>query len=414
MVIFFDSLHYKINKDNYSIFYFQFINKLIKLKYHNAYLLSKILEYKSPLNTDDLDLRIYGFSSEYINSFVDKMIDLKFFFKTEAELVESDFKYTYENQSNIIGLEKIYCHLTQNCNLSCSYCYNIKNLNCDRKELTTDEWINKIKEFILIGVKEIVFTGGEVLLRKDLVDILESLRKYNVKTIILTNGTLLDTSRGKKVLDLVDKVIVSLDSINHDMNDKYRVNSIKYNILETLSNLRLYSDKISVRAVVGYHNFHDVSKLKEYVVNELGMKFIKSKLLPNNIREIGSFCPDFSNFYDKDEIGNISKCGACKQIFAIDSNGDFYPCQTMIRPEMKIGNIISDNLKDLVVNADDKFGFGVSVNYIKECDKCVFKYICGGGCKALNYNLYHKLNLKNDFLCDLYKYQCIKKIENLY
>lgn len=413
MVIYFDALHYKINKGNYCIFYFQFINKAIKLKYHNAYLLSKILENNSPLNVEDLDLREYGFSVEYVNAFVLKMLDLKFFFKTESELIENDFKSIYESNSAKTKLEKIYCHLTQNCNLACSYCYNIKNLNCNRKELTTMEWINKIEQFIMLGVKDVVFTGGEVLLRKDLIDILKYLQKYDIKTIVLTNGTLLDTARGKKVLDLVDKVIVSLDSLNAEVNDKYRVNSEKYNILETLNNLTFYKDKITVRAVVGYHNYEDIGNLKNYIINKLGMKFIKSKLLPNNIKEINSFSPDFNNIAE-DEAANIAKCGACKQIFAIDSNGDFYPCQTMIRPEMKIGNIVNDNIEELVSRADEKFGFGVSVNYINECDKCVFKYICGGGCKALNYNLYHKLNVKNDFLCDLYKSQCIKKIENFY
>ncbi len=60
---------------------------------------------------------------------------------------------------------------TQRCNLSCLHCLNSKDKY--GKELSTNESKKMIKELAEYGVKELVITGGEPTLRKDLKELTE-------------------------------------------------------------------------------------------------------------------------------------------------------------------------------------------------------------------------------------------------
>lgn len=79
--------------------------------------------------------------------------------------------------------------ITNNCNLRCNHCYWWINHNAHR-ELTPDEWRLIIrKKIIEKGVSAISLTGGEPLLRPDVIEaIIEEMRWRNVS--IVTNGTI--------------------------------------------------------------------------------------------------------------------------------------------------------------------------------------------------------------------------------
>lgn len=79
--------------------------------------------------------------------------------------------------------------ITNSCNLRCKHCYWWQNRK-PQKELSPDEWRTTVREnFIKKGVMSVSLTGGEPLLRPDVIEaILEEMRwKY---VTIVTNGTL--------------------------------------------------------------------------------------------------------------------------------------------------------------------------------------------------------------------------------
>jgi MoaA/NifB/PqqE/SkfB family radical SAM enzyme len=84
----------------------------------------------------------------------------------------------------------IYFMLTNECNLHCRFCY------ADSGELSFNELDTyQIKDFLekysRYGGQAIQFTGGEIFLREDIMDIISHARKCNLDTYIITNGTLL-------------------------------------------------------------------------------------------------------------------------------------------------------------------------------------------------------------------------------
>lgn len=57
-----------------------------------------------------------------------------------------------------VNINTVYFHVTQRCNLNCTYCYNKKNLNLS-KELDTKNIIKILNKLKKINVEVVNFTG---------------------------------------------------------------------------------------------------------------------------------------------------------------------------------------------------------------------------------------------------------------
>lgn len=110
--------------------------------------------------------------------------------------------------------------LTDKCNLRCIYCMEEKDNNfIEEEKLLSREEIKKItKLFSEVGVKKVRLTGGEPLVRRDILEIMKDLNSIeDIKEIyITTNGILLDKYlEDFKNLGLTG-VNISLDSLKKD------------------------------------------------------------------------------------------------------------------------------------------------------------------------------------------------------
>ncbi len=106
--------------------------------------------------------------------------------------------------------------LTEKCNLRCIYCMPKGYVPNGEVEISRDH-VNKIvKALASIGIKKVRFTGGEPLVRKDIIDIIKDTRAVEgIKDIaITTNGVLLKD----KLVDLKEagltRINISLDSLD--------------------------------------------------------------------------------------------------------------------------------------------------------------------------------------------------------
>ncbi|RLD17765.1 MAG: GTP 3',8-cyclase MoaA [Caldiserica bacterium] len=110
--------------------------------------------------------------------------------------------------------------LTNLCNLNCIYCNPFKRReNLQGDCVLSPEEIEKIvKVFSLLGVNKVRLTGGEPLLRKDIMDVVFRIKSIKgIKKILLTtNGVLLkDFISELKNADIYE-VNVSLDTLKKD------------------------------------------------------------------------------------------------------------------------------------------------------------------------------------------------------
>lgn len=309
------------------------------------------------------------------------------------------YKYRLINRHENVGISEVYLHLTQMCNLRCSYCYNALNLN-KKDKLTTKLIYDIIDKLSEIGVKKIILTGGEPLLRKDIIQIVSYIKNTGIYVELLTNGVYL--SAKSEILDFVDNIIVSLDTLEEDINQ--RKGLVINELIESLISISpKYKKKIAIRAVISVHNqncWKDVEKF----ANEFGFAFITTIFIPNNATEF-QLLPDFDKTKKNTELMNFggSICGGCYKIIAIDSNGDIFPCQTLVQEEYKLTNILNDNWYNELKNAKlTKQFLDRTVLSINICKSCNYKYLCGGGCRAIAKKVYGNFDNHIEFLC---KYQ---------
>jgi cyclic pyranopterin phosphate synthase len=110
--------------------------------------------------------------------------------------------------------------VTDRCNLRCSYCMPAEGLPWMAKPemLTDEEMLRIIAVFIGLGVRQVRLTGGEPLLRRSIVEVVEGIAalKPRPQIAMTTNGVGLDRLAAPLAGAGLDRVNVSLDTIDQD------------------------------------------------------------------------------------------------------------------------------------------------------------------------------------------------------
>lgn len=102
--------------------------------------------------------------------------------------------------------------VTARCQLDCAHCSAARFKTRERSELTKDEWISVIRQSEDLGIYNIVFTGGEPLLRKDIFDLIAAVDGNRADAMMFSNGLLLTEENVARLRDAgLFSVMVSLD-----------------------------------------------------------------------------------------------------------------------------------------------------------------------------------------------------------
>lgn len=343
----------------------------------------------------------------------EKLVKVGIVIEDYEEYVQKDFslKYSRQCKKRKVCIETVYFHVTQRCNLNCTYCYNKARLN-KTKELSIDE-IEKLTDILEnLNVKTVVLTGGEALLYDGIERVCALLKRKNFVIELLTNGVLLKNK--KSVLQDVDHVIVSLDTLEQYNN--HRVGLDINALLKTLITLEPeYRSKVSVRSVISKHNENTYKKVKDFC-EENGYPFIPSVYIPNSLGEV-KYMPEAKCFENNQasETRNIggSYCGGGYYEIALDANGDIYPCQMFVKEKFKMGNIFELPNGVIELSEINERFMRRNLTAVNECKNCQYKYLCGGGCPAVSYLLFGDLNVAPKPVCDYLKIGINRKLERI-
>ena len=108
--------------------------------------------------------------------------------------------------------------LTDRCTLRCTYCMPAEGLDWLRKNdrLSDDEIVHLASVFVGLGVRSFRITGGEPLVHKTVVDVVGRLTALapRPELSLTTNGITLERLAGALVTAGLDRVNVSLDTLN--------------------------------------------------------------------------------------------------------------------------------------------------------------------------------------------------------
>lgn len=323
------------------------------------------------------------------------------------------FLNTFSNTARTLPIVILY--VTEGCNLRCATC---SYRDAMPGELTLDEIKNLAGELSSFGLKHIVYSGGEPLLRRDFVDICKIFAKNRVKQTILTNGLLLE-KRIDQIHHYFHEIIVSIDGADAQTHNQIRgLNSFD----QILNGIKRTVDpigfrNISIRSVIQKRNFRQlpqmISMAKSLGVSRISFLaadvysdsfgrdtrgFVESNdkilLSPDEIEEfrnvIENTIPEFKNEFENkfisespDKIYHLLEyykacigtgkyppniCNAPMVSAVITSTGNVLPCYFL----GSYGNIRKNTIRELINNNSIKSTRKDVRDYsLDRCKQCV-------------------------------------------
>ena len=202
--------------------------------------------------------------------------------------------------------------ITRRCNLYCQYCH----LEGEEKptenfaEMTVDEIVRIVRIAVGLGISKVKLTGGEPLMRKDIVEIIKGIAATSGLTdlSITTNGTMLASLAKELHANGLKRVNISLPTLNGEVYNKLsggRLEDVLEGV-ETAVEVGLYPVKLNMLILKGV-NDDDVPEMITFA-RETGTILQLIELEPINISETYYL----AHYKSLDEYDNTLRQGAVK------------------------------------------------------------------------------------------------------
>ncbi|MBW2036504.1 MAG: 12,18-didecarboxysiroheme deacetylase [Deltaproteobacteria bacterium] len=113
-------------------------------------------------------------------------------------------------------------NVTSRCNLKCIHCYAKASESPVNNELTTEEGKRLLDDLAQFGVPVVLFSGGEPLMRNDLLELAAYAVEHGMRAVISTNGTLISAEKARLLKEIgLSYVGISIDGME-ETNDRFR------------------------------------------------------------------------------------------------------------------------------------------------------------------------------------------------
>lgn len=314
----------------------------------------------------------------------------------------------------------LYLETTRRCNFRCPHCSSGSN---SPEKWEVDKSADQIIQYIFkpakeIGTTFIDFSGGEFLLRKDALYLLDVANKMGFKIGVSTNGSLLNEKlliELKKLLG--NNLIISLGINSFDEENKTsRYREVEF-FLEKLHLLQEYNINVNISVTMGRFNCETfqktLSKIREMSLpfnripysprnsdnkswmfdKEIMKKYLHPGLMQSHHGFV-SFVPLFLNPLDYEDITKektystpvpLKPSIGCwvGSFYAINPAGEVAPCPLLF-DHISAGNVYQQSLKDILFESDLMKKIVNRTLLGGKCGSCKYNWTCGG-CRVMAY-----------------------------
>ncbi len=297
---------------------------------------------------------------------------------------------------------------TRACNLKCPHCYRDAGEKAPR-ELDFAEAQELLRQLREAGFRVLVFSGGEPLLRPDLLALVREARTLGLRPVLGTNGTLITRAVARSLKEAgVEAVGISIDSLCQERHDAFRgVPGAWKAAVAGLENCRAAGISVQVHTTVfpwnraevleitrfaaslgarGHHVFFFVPTGRGREEEALGPEETE-ELLGELVRaqerfplELKPTCaPQFLRHarqlrvktrYRRGCLAGISYC-------VVGPEGDVYPCPYL---DLKVGNVRAAPFSAIWRESPVLRALRAQ-RYSGYCGACAYRRVCGG-CRA--------------------------------
>ncbi len=334
--------------------------------------------------------------------------------------------------------------ISEGCNLACKYCYVKNGQYQGKSDLMSVDIGKKAVDFLIKKSGDrsdlfLCFFGGEPLLNfevlKEVVAYALEKGKVNNKMFhftMTTNGILLT----KEIVGFIAKhgfkVTISIDGDkhSHNINRPLPRGGDSYTTLsKNLNNLNRYNLSYAARTTVTSYTKDRIADNFEHLLL-LGFKRIhienayspKSSVFISETGDVRETKHQFSliteKIIEKIESGTVTaiessplpvgkiinkrkstrSCLAGLGYVTVDVHGDIYLCHRLVgEKDFLMGNVVSGHYKTEI---PEKIVTELDVDSREPCRKCWARYICGGGCHAINYVFNKDISKAPELYCE--------------
>ncbi|QUH30578.1 radical SAM/SPASM domain-containing protein [Vallitalea guaymasensis] len=336
----------------------------------------------------------------------------------------------------------LFLSITNRCNLKCPHCY--LDSSAQYNDLDTKAWIKIARDTAKAKIFSIVITGGEPLVRKDFIDIIEAFDIWQTLKLN-TNATLINDKIAKFIAGRFLTVMVSIDGpqlIHDSIRGKGSYNKtvqglkmlmnyldkskIYINCTISKKNAKYMEQTINDMLSLGINNLMfgeaiNVGRLDSQDNDQFSLSIIDKLYIANKIKFLQNKYGkeiDISTDYFEDYI-NLFKsitdcsysglsdiplinCGAGFKSAAILYDGYMVPCNMLSQDFCDDeDNVLVNSIEDIWKHSrrfiqwrDQK---NIKISDI--CTECDLKSRCYGGCRAESYYKYKNLKNRCDSNC---------------
>ncbi|QLA18730.1 12,18-didecarboxysiroheme deacetylase [Desulfolutivibrio sulfoxidireducens] len=157
-------------------------------------------------------------------------------------------------------------NMTRRCNLKCVHCYAKALGEHGKDEIDTSQGKAIIDDLAAYGAPVMLFSGGEPLVRKDLVELAHHAVSKGMRAVISTNGTLITPEKAKELKAVgLSYVGISLDG-GEDIHDRFRgVPGAFKKALRGIENCQNEGLKVGLRFTINKRNAVEIPVLFDIV-----------------------------------------------------------------------------------------------------------------------------------------------------
>lgn len=368
---------------------------------------------------------------------------------TVSEALKHRKKPPHQVPSGLIAFAEthrpvVFWNITNKCNLACAHCYINAGSGSDsdgEDELSLEEAKTFIADLADMKIPLLMFTGGEPLVRKDFWELADYATAKGLKAALSTNGTLITKEVAAKIKAIgIEYVGVSLDGAKEETHDSIRNQPGSFKkAVQALKNCVEIGLTSGIRITITRDNYREIASLIDLSLELEVPRFCVYWLVPSGRgKEIyerqlepHETSPIFDLLYQRaDDLGqgkielltvdapqdgiyllnklreedsqgyeNALKllqftgdsCSAGDRVANVDPAGNVYPCQFAQLEEFRIGNVRERKFSELWHDSENPIlaAFREKTNFLKgKCASCVYKELCGGGCRIRAYAQY--------------------------
>lgn len=307
--------------------------------------------------------------------------------------------------------KSVYFAITNKCNLSCEFCSMRSNpYVSEEMDLNIDDIKNKvIPKIKSFNPKNILITGGEPFIRKDIIELIDLIHSEikSSELILQSNGLLITEDIINKLSGKINQIEISIENLFEDdglykrmtkVFDLLKEKDISMSFSFVVDNKNKIYIKDAIDIVVKYDaNFlmRLVSPAGEALYNNVG--YLSDQEVLTLYREIISYIIEKN--YSETKLMSLllthilpkKSCGAYGDVLSIYPSGETFMCPTLCEDKFSLGNIIENSSNELITNLNEKLQDSeikdlLIVDNIKECEECEVKNFCTGICLSKRNN----------------------------